>query len=204
MSGGLRACIVGALAALVMAAGLTTATAGRLSTSSQNIRITFNNFQFSAEGIGTDECRVTLEGSLHSRTVSKTAGLLVGYITRVTTGSCTLGTTVLTASLPWHVRYGGFNGTLPRLSGLFARVSRVSASFGALGFVCLAEGETETTSRRDTTTGAITEAEVPTQSIPLRSGGGFGCPEASGRLSSAQPGRPMVLGTTTLITITLI
>jgi hypothetical protein len=190
-------------ATMLMAFAVSTASAGRLSTSNQNIRVTFNNLELSAEGLPTDTCHVTLEGSFHSRTITKSVGTLLGYITRVATGSCSQGTTILNATLPWHIRYVGFSGTLPNITLLIARVSRASFSTGSLGFICLAEAEIESNFRREAS-GGITGVEVRAQGIPLRSGGGFGCPAETGNFRSAGDGTASLLGTTTRITITLI
>jgi hypothetical protein len=74
MSQQLRAGFIAAFAALIMTLGVASATAGRLSVSNRNIRVTFNNLEMTAERLGTDSCHVTLEGSLHSSTIAKTAG----------------------------------------------------------------------------------------------------------------------------------
>ena len=64
-------------------------------------------------------CNLTLEGSFHSRTIAKVVGALVGNITRASLGGCTEGRyEPLTASLPWPLRYAGFTGTLPRITGI--------------------------------------------------------------------------------------
>jgi hypothetical protein len=200
----LSAFLVSTFVTLIMTLGVTSATAGRLSTSHQNIRVTFNNVEFSAEGLSTDTCHVTLEGSLHTRTISKTLGVLVGYVTHVQTESCSVGTTILTASLPWHTTFNGFEGNLPTIFAIRIRVRRVSIALGSFGFICLAEGETEARGSRNTSTGAVTAVDIPSQNVALRSGGGFGCPAETGWLRTATPGTPTVLGTNTSITVTLI
>jgi hypothetical protein len=62
-----------------------------------------------------------MEGSLHERTLVKAARARaegwLGYITRAILGRCIRGrSTVRNASLPWHVRYSSFNGTLLKIS----------------------------------------------------------------------------------------
>jgi hypothetical protein len=91
------------------------------------------------EGLGTDRCDLTLEGSFHSRTFPKTPELLIGYLTRVGTANCTLTTTILTATLPWHVRYTGFSGALPDITAIRARIVGVAFSAGAFGFFAYPE-----------------------------------------------------------------
>jgi hypothetical protein len=66
------------------------------------------------------------------------------------------------------------------------------------------EAEIESNTRRDTATGGLTGIEVQAQNVPLRSGGGFGCPAESGAFRSNENGTVMLLGTTTRITVTLI
>jgi hypothetical protein len=102
----------------VLAIATSAATASRLSLTSQTFTETFTRVAFEG-GFGTTECALTLEGSLHSRTIARAAGSLVGYITRATLGACPRGSaTILTASLPWHVRYASFNGTLPNITSI--------------------------------------------------------------------------------------
>jgi hypothetical protein len=82
----------------------------------------------------TVSCPVTLEGTLHSRTISKISGLLIGYITRAIAGeaSCTGGTArALAETLPWHVQYLSFAGTLPNITSFSAGVIRASFQVSA-------------------------------------------------------------------------
>jgi hypothetical protein len=135
----------GLAAALLMSMAVSTAAANRLSISSQNFRVVWNPLRFIAGG-NTVACAVTLDGSFHSRTIAKVLGSLIGYVNRASVAApeaCTGGSaTVLTATLPWHVRYAGFTGTLPRLSGVL--LDMIGASFqvrpsGSL--TCLARSE---------------------------------------------------------------
>jgi hypothetical protein len=104
--------MVGTLAAAgMMAAAVGTASATRLSTSSQGIRAAWTNVEFIASGINV-RCPVTIEGTLHSSTISKVSGILLGYVTRAIFGeaSCANGRArTLPESLPWHIQYLGFN-----------------------------------------------------------------------------------------------
>jgi len=197
--------LIGLGATMLMAFGLSTASARNLSISNQNIRSTFENLEFFAEGFSTTTCHVTLEGSLHSRTIPKTVGALLGYITRVTTGNCNNGVTILTATLPWHVRYVGFSGRLPDITLILIRIRRPAFNVeSGVGFRCLSEAELEARFIRNTTTGQITGARLPQITVPVRSGGGFGCPVAEAQFRSAEDGRVFLLGTTNLIFVTLI
>lgn len=113
-----RGMLVGAIAALMLAASVDAASARRLSFSNGSFRSVWPSAEFEI-GLGNViRCRLTLEGSLHSRTLSKVSGALVGYITSASMGSpCTNGELhLLQETLPWHVRYDSFTGTLPRIS----------------------------------------------------------------------------------------
>jgi hypothetical protein len=118
--GKLLCTIVGATA--LLCAVVSTASAGKLSSSSQTLRATFPRVDFSG-GFGTVECPVTVEGSFHARTIAKTPGNLTGSVTAGTVGSCTRGgATMLAETLPWHVRYTSFTGTLPSIATITANV----------------------------------------------------------------------------------
>jgi hypothetical protein len=62
----------------------------------------------------TIRCNTTIEGSFHARTFAKTERSLIGHITRASVSGCSA--TVLTETLPWHVTYGSFAGTLPNIT----------------------------------------------------------------------------------------
>jgi hypothetical protein len=131
--------------ATVLLAGLVgSASAGRLSTSSQRLRATWARLNFSG-GFGTLECEVVVEGSFHERTISKTTGTLSGFITAANITRCASGAgTVLRETLPWHVRYASFTGTLPNISTIAARI--IGAGFSlrdpGTGATCLVRAAT--------------------------------------------------------------
>jgi len=188
--------VAGALMAIVAS----TAFAGRLSVSSQTFRATFSEL-IESTGELSNTCHVTLEGSFHSRTIRKVEGTLIGYITRVTTGQCTLGTTILTETLPWHISYLGFSGTLPEITLMLVRfrmnVRRAS---------CLMAADILARFIRNTSTREIAHLEIPFENnreIPLT---GILCPSPRiATLSSGTArGSVMVLGASTKITVTLI
>jgi hypothetical protein len=121
-------------AALVFAAAVSTASARRFALSNQLYRVTWSELELLGHepfgGTLTIKCPVTLEGSLHSRTLSKVSGQLIGYVTAafVRSESCVGGTArVLTETLPWHVRYDRFIGALPGITGI--RIQLVGAKF---------------------------------------------------------------------------
>jgi len=196
--------LMGLGATILMAFVVSTASARNLSISNQNLRVTFNNLELGIEGFATTTCHVTLEGSLHSRTIAKVLESLIGYITRVTTGNCNAGVTIL-RTLPWHVRYRGFSGTLPNITLLFIRNMNTTFNVEPGAFInCLATANIDSRLIRSTATGELTGAEIPTTEVPLRGGGGFGCPASVGFFRSGGNGSVMLLGATTRITVTLI
>jgi hypothetical protein len=141
-------------AALVMAATVGTASARNLELAEaedQRFTATWTPLEFTAlGGFIRVRCNVTLRGSFHYRTFAKTRSL-VGYVTSAAlTRTCTGGEafilngterlpngTTPATSLPWHVLYDSFTGTLPRITGV--RLALVGASFLliALGNECL-------------------------------------------------------------------
>jgi hypothetical protein len=184
--------------ALVALAALTsTATAGRLSSSSQTLRAGFSRLNF-AGGFGTMECPLTIEGSLHTRTIAKVAGSLIGFITRAVLGTCTRGSaTILTASLPWHVRYASFSGTLPNITQLSTNLTGAQFQIRepAFGITCLASGGTTTGVYNREAGGALTTAVIGGSS-PTSCGLSLTLSGTSNSLT--------VLGAATRITVTLI
>jgi len=113
-------------ASVLLGALVSSASARNLEVSNQSISAMWSDVHFT--GIGRTNCHLTLEGSLHSRTMPKMIGSLIGYITRAILGRCEEGTaTISRESLPWHVTYSGFQGTLPNITSLITHV--IGASF---------------------------------------------------------------------------
>lgn len=111
-----------ASAAAMLLASASSASANRLSLSSQTWRAVFPELTFSSE-LPEMKCRVTLEGNFHSATLAKSAGSLIGYVTRPTVEACQLGgMTVLASTLPWHVQYQSFSGTLPSIGSIHVNI----------------------------------------------------------------------------------
>jgi hypothetical protein len=133
-------------ATILLGALVGSASARNFSVSNQNLRATFRGVEFGG-GFGTTRCDITIEGSFHSRTTPKVLRALTGYITRAAFQKpCAVGdASILTATLPWHVTYAGFSGTLPNITAVSANA--VGAAFGAMepafGFVCLSRSTAE-------------------------------------------------------------
>ncbi len=137
--------------ALIAALGALTGTAAarNLSTSNQTFRASYRELRYSG-GFGTNICSVTLEGSLHTRTLAKVVGSLIGYITAATLGACQQGSaTVLREALPWHLRYRGFTGTLPAIASMITDLVGFAFQIRepAFGITCLARSTAETPAR---------------------------------------------------------
>lgn len=108
--------LAAASAAVALFALVGVASANSLSVSSQTMRIAWASVEASG-GFGSVRCAFAIEGSMHTRTTTKTAGALIGYVTRASVGPCEIGSaTVLTETLPWHVQYDSFTGTLPGIT----------------------------------------------------------------------------------------
>lgn len=98
------------------------ASARNLSVNEQGFRVVWAELNLTEAifRIGV-HCPVTLEGTFHYRTIVKAIGSLIGYVTRaiVNNAACRGGhATVLTETLPWHVTYEGFTGTLPAIASI--------------------------------------------------------------------------------------
>jgi len=168
--------LVGLASAMLLALAVSSASASRLSVNEQSWRVVWTPLSFSAGG-NVVRCNVTLEGSFHYRTIVKSVGSLIGFITRAIANTCTGGSaTVLTNTLPWHVQYGGFTGTLPNIATV--RLSLIGASFNVRpsGLVaCLARSTTENPARGIATVSGGTITKLTAEegaTIPLN---GFLC-----------------------------
>jgi len=208
------ACIVASIALLgaVAASG----SARSLSLSSRTFRATFLEMTFREEaegGIAEVECPVTLEGSLHSSTIAKVVGTLIGYITRVENipAACTGGSMVLlSTTLPWHIRYESFAGTLPTITSVtvqligFSFLMRVSTLFGVVECLYRSTATTPTTMALNRNAAGVVSTLSMGGRAPLflrLAGSRITCREA---IVTGPGGRFTVLNSTTAITLTLI
>jgi hypothetical protein len=137
-----RLILAGVAASLALGLAVSAASAGRLSTSNARFRAVWAALNMgSFDNEISIRCPITLEGSFHSATIRKTPGALMGAITKaVVNGAeppCTGGRlTILQESLPWHVTYASFRGTLPRIEEITFLARRYSyrAETTILGF----------------------------------------------------------------------
>jgi hypothetical protein len=194
-------------AALLVLGVVATAYANRVSISSTGIRIVWTQLEFSDPSSGIRiKCPAALEGSFHSRSIAKVSGALIALATSatITTASCTGGSVrLVAASLPWHIRYNFFTGTLPSIAEV--HVQFVNVEFEAViplfeGLLCryrsTAESPALMTLKREISTGHVllvrAEGRIPSSTpiCPTLSLEGFG--------TMTQP------GVVTKITLTLV
>jgi len=189
-------------------AGTASARIFSLVNTNTGIRATWSAMDFASPSAGvTVRCPVTLEGSLHSRTIAKVANSLIGYITRAivagTRPPCSGGTArVLTETLPWHVTYQGFAGTLPRITSIRTTVVRpafqVTAPFFGFEVTCTYRQNNVNGTFNVEAAGVLTTAQVEGTNLAAE---GFGCSE--GTLSGTSTTLTL-LGTTSRLTVRLI
>jgi hypothetical protein len=112
------------VATAALATSVSSSSASRLSLSNNAFRVVFS------EPVGEPPphivlCAATLEGSFHARTFAKVVSSLIGYITRAAfrEETCRGGRMrVLRETLPWHIQYESFTGTLPSITSISAKV----------------------------------------------------------------------------------
>jgi len=155
-------------ASLLLAAAVGTASARNLSSSSSDWRVTWAGLEFVSPGLLTIRCRVTLLGTFHARTIAKVARSLIGSVTRAfVTRPCTNGegwafdgTEGRPQTLPWHLTYEAFAGTLPNITSLDVLLSRFRflISSGFCGAASYGSATDNVTGRitRNTATGELT------------------------------------------------
>jgi hypothetical protein len=156
-----RKLLFAALSAIILLAALTaTSTARDLRTTATPIRATWTRMDMS--GIfGTVECEVILGGPLHSTIINKIPNFLIGRIDRALVTRCARGAaTVLVETLPWHITYSSFSGTLPNISSFSTHVAGASFSIEVFGFTCLFRSTVSLAFGRETAAGRIVSASV--------------------------------------------
>jgi hypothetical protein len=202
-----------ALAALAVAITLGalvgTTSANRIALSNQTFRATWSSLGF--VGFASIRCHVTMEGSFHSKTLAKVAEGLIGYVTRATVdeGHCTGGSArVLQETLPWHIRFESFSGTLPNITVAWKRIVGAGWQVGAnvLGapVLCLFTSTAASPLRGGANISAgVVESLTLTETSQIPRSSGSELCGTSGRLAGTSASLT-VLGTTTKITVTLV
>jgi len=109
-------------AVLVAAMCVPTASARQFNLSERDIRATFPTFEITGP-IGSVRCPLTLEIRMHERRITKLVELLIGEVTAAALGVCPAGRAgIQVESLPWHVRYASFAGTLPNITSFTTKI----------------------------------------------------------------------------------
>jgi len=193
-------------ATILMASCVTNTSANRLSVSNKNTRSVWSRLVLN-DGAGNSlvTCPVTMEGSFHSATIRKVLGALGGYITRATAGRpCTGGAvTVNQASLPWHITYEGFRGTLPNIEAILILLINVNYTVEVFGVRCGFGTPTDNLNliAVRNASGEVRIEDEP-EGIQTKLSGGFLCP-GTGKYNQSSEFATL-LGTATRISITLI
>jgi hypothetical protein len=162
----------GALLIALIAAAASSVSANRLSFSNSQStrawRATWDRLSMSNSEI-THTCVLTLEGSFHSSTFTKTRAALVGYVTDTRISCTALSMTVLRTNLPWHLRYEAFTGTLPTIASLRLAIVGLELSIRESFIKCLVRS---------------TEANPLSETLTREAGGIVTSAELSGRFAS--------------------
>jgi hypothetical protein len=152
-------------------------------------------------------CNVTIEGTFHSRIIPKTNNLLIGNINRASTdgASCVGGTwTILSSTLAWHIRYNGFAGTLPNVTGV--RIAFIAFAIGGevgFGLHCLYQSSSAQPfyGIGQRSAGGVITGLRADENAPIPGVTGFPC---SASASLANTAGVTVAGATTAVTLRLI
>ena len=95
---------------------------------------------------------------------SKGVGSLIGYITQAILRPCATGTaSILRETLPWHVRYAGFSGSLPNITSLTVHAIGFLPMEGTVRYLPSEEHRSKAwiiTFNRDVATWRLTSAEI--------------------------------------------
>jgi hypothetical protein len=141
---------------VAIAGAISSADARRLEVSEQGFLVLFREFVISdTSGIAQLSCEVNMEGSFHSRTFSKVSAALIGYVTEAAIHHpCVQGEVWflngmeivegvrLASTLPWHVTYASFRGTLPRMTSVEVAIQGFSLLTTVFGTACLWQSTT--------------------------------------------------------------
>jgi hypothetical protein len=197
-----------ATATLLMTIAVTGAASARsFSFSNGNFRAVWTSVEFRVGGSNI-RCPITLEGSFHSRTISKVEKALIGYITRASVAalSCTGGrTTVHSESLPWHITYSGFTGRLPEITTIHLLVQNARFQLEFSGLRCTGTVDTVHQIRGEVLITAEGQVEnVRPDPSPWMGIEGTLCPTTGEFGSREGDGRITLLGNTTRIMVSLI
>lgn len=204
------------IVAVALAVAVGTASAARLEVrgAERGFRLTWPSFQILTafnETAYSTFCPVTMEGSFHSATIRKILRALIGLVTRAVMaesscrGSTGVRASFLQESLPWHLRYGGFTGALPRIATIRVELGGVAVRVFEIGWSCLfrTTSEIPVGLTFSLTEGPVTRVRAGSEGFGLLPffSGEPGCYPAT---NYGGDGAAAALGSTTRLTITLI
>jgi len=202
--------LVALTAAALLASVVGAASARNFSFTTRNLRAVFTPVTYAEPfNFYNIRCNVTMEGSLHETTAAKVLETLIGYVTRaIASHPCAGGESwawngtegALTGnvnSLPWHIRYAGFTGTLPNIATI--RINLIRPKFSINNGICL--GTYQPAVQRFILNVAAGRTATLSPEGELSSAIEGTCPE--GRFSGTS-NTATQLGTTTAISISLI
>lgn len=166
-------------ASLALASAVSTASAGRISVSETRFSQIWRPILFfTGDGV-TIHCDMTLEGSFHYRSIAKVARSLIGYVTKAVIQHvgdvCAEGDAftlngvevalrvTLANTLPWHITYEGFEGTLPGMTGIRVLIRPSFVLNELLTTLCLYSGNLQAVIKRDA--GGRATQIIPDESI---------------------------------------
>lgn len=194
----MQTALAGLAAAMILAVAVGGAAATRFAANEGGFTYTWGALSFSGGG-STITCELTLRGTLHSRTITKTLNSLMGAFTAASVNNCQGDgrATILSGTLPWHITYGGFGGRLPSITTLSTNIIGMAYNVSD-GITCLFASTTAEPFRSisSVSAGSVTGSRADeTAFIDLQ--GGFLC-ELAGDSSARGPASITTAGGGTL------
>lgn len=219
----LRTLLIALATGVTLAAAAGATPGANLSFSNRSFRIVFQPIEFIVPGLGTVTCHATWEGAFHSTSIAKVLGNLIGYVTRafihrplplcgggfawILNGSEEIEVlrVIPATTLPWHIRYRSFSGTLPNITAITVDIVDLAFMTRIFETLCLYKSTAASPARVIFTVnaeGQVTVGKIDeTVAIP-RFSGAMACPATA--TIRAQGGVRLLGSTTTLIFVSLI
>jgi hypothetical protein len=187
----IRIIIGGLIAAFALAAAVGVAEARRLAWSENHFLEHYRAYTFSGGG-NQIVCDLSLEGSYHSRTFEKINRQLIGYISEARIKRpCSGGEAWVQStqergageaeSLPWHILYERFIGTLPNITGIEETIDDLLVLVVLAGVRCVYRSSTTSPGK------GIVNREAGGRATGVRSNETAGIPKAEGSFLCPEP-----------------
>jgi hypothetical protein len=188
---GKRIALLGALAAVLSILIVDSASGSRFSINGRTFRTVFAPLNISPN-FWPVSCEMTLDSSFHSSTIVKTRGALLGWVNAARirrpcegngnawflNGSEQQDLNVIASTLPWHIRFDSFTGTLPTITSVRLQIIGIAILVRVV-FDCLYQSTVERPAYLifdlDATGTVINTRFDRSSAIPKKSGGAF-CP----------------------------